>query len=63
MNDPLVSIGLPVFNGEKWVEQSIQSLVDQSCPNTEIIIADDCSFDSTSEICTQFANLLVLKRF
>ena len=37
-NEPLVSIGLPVYNGEKWVKQAIESLVTQTYSNIEIMI-------------------------
>jgi len=56
MTVPLVSIALPVYNGEKWVEQAISTLIKQSYDNVEIIIADDCSSDNSQEICEQYAS-------
>lgn len=56
MTVPLVSIALPVYNGEKWLEQAISTLVKQSYKNVEIIIADDCSSDSSQEICEKYAS-------
>ncbi len=53
---PLVSIALPVYNGEKWLEQSISTLIKQSYQNVEIIIADDCSSDSSQKICERYAS-------
>ena len=44
--DSLVSIGLPVFNGEKGLEAAINSLLEQDYNNFEIIISDNGSTDS-----------------
>jgi glycosyltransferase involved in cell wall biosynthesis len=55
MTVPLVSIALPVYNGEKWLEQAIRTLIKQSYENVEIIIADDCSTDNSENICEQYA--------
>jgi glycosyltransferase involved in cell wall biosynthesis len=52
---PLVSIGLPVFNGDNYLRQSIQSILDQTFQDFELIISDNCSTDSTEEICKEFA--------
>jgi glycosyltransferase involved in cell wall biosynthesis len=52
---PLVSIGLPVYNGEKFVAEAIQCVLDQSYSNWELIISDNCSTDSTMDICRRFA--------
>jgi glycosyltransferase involved in cell wall biosynthesis len=52
---PLLSIGLPVFNGESFVEDAIQSILDQSCTAFELIISDNGSTDRTEEICRGFA--------
>ena len=56
MTVPLVSIALPVYNGEKWLEQAIRTLIKQSYENLEIIIADDCSSDNSQKICEKFAS-------
>ena len=55
MTVPLVSIALPIYNGEKWLEQAISTLLKQSYENVEIIIADDCSTDNSQKICEQYA--------
>ena len=52
---PLVSIGLPVFNGADYLEQSIQSLLDQTYPNIELIICDNASSDGTQQLCERMA--------
>ncbi|MGN7203401.1 glycosyltransferase family 2 protein [Pedobacter sp. SAFR-022] len=60
---PLVSIALCTFNGEKHLREQLDSLVNQSYPNLEIIIVDDCSLDETPKILDdykkQFASISV----
>ncbi len=51
----LVSIGLPVFNGEQHLAVSLDSLVGQSYENLEIIISDNHSTDATEAICRDYA--------
>jgi glycosyltransferase involved in cell wall biosynthesis len=51
---PLVSIGVPVFNGEKGLECALNSLIEQDYPNLEIIISDNASTDATPEICERY---------
>ena len=50
MNNPLVSVIMPVYNGEKYIAQAIKSVLFQSYPNFELIIIDDGSIDSTAKI-------------
>jgi len=52
---PLVSIGLPVYNGELYLSEAIQSILDQTYRNVELIICDNGSRDRTAEICRDFA--------
>lgn len=52
---PLVSIGLPVFNGEKYIRQTVESLLTQDYPNFELIISDNASTDHTAGICLEYA--------
>jgi glycosyltransferase involved in cell wall biosynthesis len=47
---PKVSIGLPVYNGEKFLTHAIESLLSQSYANIELIISDNCSIDGSAEI-------------
>lgn len=51
----LVSIILPVHNGERYVSTAIQSILDQTYPHFELIIVDDGSTDSTPSIVKAFA--------
>lgn len=48
---PLVSIGLPVFNGAKSLAKALDSLLAQDYANLEIIISDNGSTDATPQIC------------
>jgi len=54
---PIVSIGLPVYNGEKTLSQTLDSLLKQSFEDYEIIISDNASSDSTAEICHYYAQI------
>jgi glycosyltransferase involved in cell wall biosynthesis len=51
---PTVSIGLPVYNGQDFLEQALNSIVSQTYKSIEIIISDNCSTDNTSSICKKF---------
>jgi glycosyltransferase involved in cell wall biosynthesis len=53
---PLVSIGLPVRNGEDYIHLTLKSLLSQSFKNFELIISDNFSTDNTEKICKKFAN-------
>ena len=50
---PTISVILPVYNGEKTLPRSLQSLLHQSWPNLEILVVDDCSTDQTVTIIKQ----------
>jgi len=52
---PLVSIGLPVFNGEQFLEQCLDSILQQTYRNFELIISDNASTDRTESICRSYA--------
>jgi len=54
-SEPLISIVLPTYNGSRYLEESIQSCLDQTYENWELILVDDCSNDSTPVICAKFA--------
>jgi glycosyltransferase involved in cell wall biosynthesis len=52
---PLVSVGMPVYNGERYVIEALGSVLAQDYSNLELIISDNGSRDRTEEICRQFA--------
>ncbi|CAN5313944.1 hypothetical protein BH10CYA1_BH10CYA1_54480 [soil metagenome] len=49
------SICLPVYNGERYLAQAIESVLAQSCEDFELLIADDCSKDESTAIIKKFA--------
>jgi glycosyltransferase involved in cell wall biosynthesis len=51
---PRISIGLPVYNGEAYLGQAIESLLCQTFHDFELIVSDNCSVDATAEICKKF---------
>ncbi len=51
-----VSIGMPVHNGELYVEASIESILAQTYQDFELIISDNASSDRSAEICTRLAS-------
>lgn len=52
---PKVSIGIPVYNGEKYLKKTLSCLLEQSFENIEIVISDDGSTDTTEQICREFS--------
>jgi glycosyltransferase involved in cell wall biosynthesis len=54
-NPPLISIGLPVYNAERYLAQSIESLLNQTYRDFRLIISDNASTDRTGEICRDYA--------
>lgn len=54
-NTPLVSIGLAVYNGERYLEEAIRSILAQTYTNFELIISDNASTDRTEAICRGYA--------
>jgi len=51
---PLVSVGLPVYNGENYIAEAIESVLAQTCEDLELIVQDNASTDRTAEICREF---------
>lgn len=56
MNDPLISVIVPIYKVEQYLDRCIQSIVNQTYCNLEIILVDDGSPDGCPEICDSWAN-------
>jgi glycosyltransferase involved in cell wall biosynthesis len=52
--DKRISIIIPVYNGEGWMEKCISSVLSQTYKNLEIIVVDDGSTDKSFQICEKF---------
>jgi len=63
---PRVSVGLPVYNGARYLARAIESILDQDTADFELIVSDNGSTDDTPEICRHFAardpRVLVLRQ-
>ena len=53
--NPLVSIGVPIFNGANSLPNTLTKLLAQTYQNIELIVSDNCSTDNTQKICEAFA--------
>ena len=59
-SNPLVSIVIPVHNGEKYIKESIDSCLNQTYNNIEIIVVDDKSEDNTLKILKEYGDKLIV---
>ncbi|MDJ0735577.1 MAG: glycosyltransferase family 2 protein [Nostocaceae cyanobacterium] len=55
MNQNLVSIGMPLYNAESFLKEALDSILNQSFEDFELIISDNGSTDKTAEICQEYA--------
>lgn len=51
---PLISVCIPVFNGENFIKESINSVINQTEKNFELLVIDNCSTDQTVNIVTEY---------
>lgn len=63
LDAPGVSLGLPLYNGEAYLEETVRSLLDQTYSDFELIIADNASTDRSAEICRDLASTDARIRF
>lgn len=63
MDAPLISVALATYNGEKYIKDQINSILNQTYKNIEIIICDDNSIDKTYSILTSFQKIHFIKIF
>ena len=50
LNKPNISIIIPVYNSEKYLKEALDSCVDQTLRDVEILLIDDCSVDKSADI-------------
>ena len=55
-SQPLVTVGVPVFNGEMYLSQSLESVLSQTITNLLLLVSDNESTDSTQNQCMQYVN-------
>lgn len=55
MNKPCISLIMPVYNSENYIEKTIQSVLKQTFEDFELIIVDDGSIDGSKKICDDYA--------
>lgn len=63
MNNPLISIAMATYNGEKYLKEQLDSIYNQTYKNIEVIVCDDCSNDNTVKILEEYKNKYGLKYF
>ena len=56
MKNPKISVIIPVYNGEDYIKEAIDSVINQTYKNIEIIVVDDGSIDRTYDICKSYGN-------
>lgn len=56
-NQPLISIIVPCYNVEQYLETCVNSVLNQTNPNWELILVDDGSSDNTPSLCDHFSRM------
>lgn len=52
---PLVTVGIPVYNGERYLREAVDAILAQTFDDFELILSDNASTDSTATICKEYA--------
>lgn len=61
--NPKVDILLATYNGEKYIKEQVESILNQTYENIRIIISDDCSTDNTRQVLKEYENNEKIKIF
>ena len=59
-NQPLVSICIPTYNDARFLRESLDSIVNQTYSNKEIIVSDNVSTDETEKIVKEYVGIQIL---
>ncbi|CAN5533306.1 hypothetical protein BH10ACT11_BH10ACT11_07410 [soil metagenome] len=59
---PLVTVAIPVYNGEEHLGESIESVLAQDYPRIEVIVVDDCSDDGSAALARSYEGVRVIER-
>ncbi len=59
---PLVTVAIPCFNAERWIGAAVQSALDQSWPEKEVLVVDDGSTDGSLAVLERFGSAIQLHR-
>src|SRR5690348_2830874 len=62
MEKGLVSVLIPAYNSERWIDETLQSVAEQSYPQIEVIVVDDGSTDGTASIAADCGARVVRQR-
>lgn len=55
-SEPQVSVAIPVYNGSQWIRPTIESILNQTFEDFELVVVDNQSTDETAQICRDFAD-------
>ena len=58
-HQPVISVGMPVYNGERYLAQAIETVLDQSQRDFELVISDNASTDRTESIRTSVRDVQI----
>ncbi|MBQ9478357.1 MAG: glycosyltransferase [Selenomonadaceae bacterium] len=47
--EPMISVVIPMFNAEKYVREAVESVLNQTVGNLEVLVVDDCSTDQSAQ--------------